>query len=63
MKVLIFLGEAMAEKEVIRSILKTLSDITEKEKRKSMEKEDYARALVLSVIEGLWKAVEKELEQ
>jgi len=53
----------MAEKEVIRSILKTLSDITEKEKRKSMEKEDYARALVLSVIEGLWKAVEKELEQ
>ena len=63
MKVLNFLGEAMAEKEVIRSILKTLSDITEKEKRKSMEKEDYARALVLSVIEGLWKAVEKELEQ
>lgn len=50
-------------KEIEKSILSVLGAITEREIGKSLEKEDYAKAAVLSVIHGIEKEALRELEK
>jgi hypothetical protein len=45
--------------EIASVILRTLSEISKKEKEKAVQKEDYPTAIAASVFEGLFRELNK----
>lgn len=53
----------MTNEEITRMIYRTLIEISEREKKKAIQGDDYSTALIATVFEALFREAEKSIEK